>query len=123
MFLVCLSSLKGFTFFNAVESKLPIVGVTEWDGIVIPVINILGANSNKTNNQDYQGFVIIGNDKENMAISVDEAKRLIDIPRNRIESFSDSDNSLLSGVANIDSLLVSIVNVSPLLGNTGETRI
>ena len=105
------------------DSKLPIVGVTEWDGTVIPVINILGAQSKKRENHDYRGFVIIGNDKENMAISVDEAKQLIEIPYNRIKSYSDSDNNLLSGVANIDSLLVSIVNVSPLLENIDEARI
>jgi len=105
------------------DAKLPIIGITEWDGTVIPVINILGAQSKNIKNQDFKGFVIIGNDKENMAISVDEAQRLIDIPCNRIKSYSDSDNNLLSGVANIESLLVSIVNVSPLLENIGEAKI
>ena len=105
------------------NSKLPIVGVTELDGSVIPVINIFGDHSKKIKKQDYQGFVIIGNDKENMAISVDEAKRLIEIPQNKIDTYSNSDNNLLSGIANIDSLLVSIVNVAPLLGNIDETRI
>jgi len=106
------------------EINKKIVGAVDINGIILPVLDIALSNSNNISpeiknklKQDVstRGFVIIGIENKEWALTVSEAKEIIDLPLNNIEKISESDSGFIDGIANIGDQLISLINVQAIL--------
>lgn len=121
VFGIALDQVRRITDYHPPESVQAddnglVTGAVNVEGRVVPVVDLGGRLHASAGNEG--AWVIVGDGSAEWAIAVREAMGILDIPESALEGIGSGVDNFVQGVASVEGLLISMLNLSPLMAAT-----